>query len=64
MVESISKDTSFTHVGVVFYLHKKKLSPWEESKETLMFVKAFPKKDDFNCILVTLKAILLMGLLS
>jgi hypothetical protein len=32
MVESISKDISFTQVGVVFYLHKKKLSPREESK--------------------------------
>ncbi len=62
MVESISKDKSFTHVGIVFYLHKIKLSPWEESKETFMFAKKFPKKDDFNCILATLKAILLMGL--
>jgi hypothetical protein len=54
----------FHNVGVVFYLFKKKLFPWEESKETFMLVKAFPKKDDFNCILATLKAILLMGLLS
>jgi hypothetical protein len=48
MMESISKDKSFTHVNVVFYLHKKKLSPWEESKETFMLAKAFPKKDDFD----------------
>ncbi len=64
MMESISKDKSFTHVNVVFYLHKTKLSPWEESKKTFMLAKAFPKKDDFNCILATLKAILLMGLPS
>jgi hypothetical protein len=64
MVESISKDKSFTHVGIVLYLHKKKLSPWEKSKETFMLAKDFPKKYDFNCILATLKTILLMGLPS
>jgi hypothetical protein len=56
MMESISKDKYFTHVDVVFYLHKKKLSPWEESKEIFMFAKVFPENDDFNCILATLKA--------
>jgi hypothetical protein len=35
-------------------LHKKKLSPWEESKETFMLAKAFPKKDDFDWILACL----------
>jgi len=42
-------------------LHKKKLPPWEESKENFMLAKDFPKKYDFNCILATFLISLKIG---